>query len=101
MLELFENAKELGSLIQIPPRLTAKLIEIEKRLDDVLTFGDLTHAPAHVVKPLLQQARLLGQQYQAVVANPPYMGGKYMPNSLKHHVAEQYDGFHSDLYSVL
>jgi hypothetical protein len=59
LLELFENAKTFGSLIQVPPKLAAKLPEIEKRLDNVLTHGDLTHASAHVLKPLLQQARLL------------------------------------------
>ena len=77
LLELFENAKTFGSLIQVPPKLAAKLPEIEQRLDDVLKHGDLTHAPAHVIKPLLQQARLLARQYDAVVANPPYMGSKY------------------------
>ena len=75
-LALFENAKTFGSLIQIPPKLAAKLPEIEHRLDDVLKHGDLTHASAHVIKPLLQQARLLAEQYDAVVANPPYMGSK-------------------------
>ena len=59
LLELFENAKTFGSLIQVPPKLAAKLPEIEKRLDDVLKHGDLTHASAQVIKPLLQQARLL------------------------------------------
>ena len=49
LLELFENAKTFGSLIQIPPKLAAKLPEIEKRLDDVLKYGDLTHASAHVL----------------------------------------------------
>ena len=50
---MFENAKTFGSLIQIPPKLAAKLPEIEKRLNDVLKHGDLTHASAHVLKPLL------------------------------------------------
>ena len=78
LLELFENAKTFGSLIQVPPKLAAKLPEIEKRLDDVLKYGDLTHASAHVIKPLLQQARLLARQYDAVVANPPYMGSEVL-----------------------
>ena len=61
LLELFENAKTFGSLIQVPPKLAAKLPEIEQRLNDVLKHGDLTHASAHIIKPLLQQARLLGE----------------------------------------
>ena len=87
LLELFENAKTFGSLIQVPPKLAAKLPEIEQRLDDVLKHGDLTHASAHVIKPLLQQAQLLARQYDAVVANPPYMGSKYYAPTLKAFVA--------------
>ena len=99
LLELFENAKTFGSLIQVPPKLAAKLPEIEKRLDEVLNFGDLTHASAHVLKPLLQQARLLARQYDAVVANPPYMGTKYLTATLKQHLQNEFDGFDKDLYS--
>lgn len=99
LLELFENAKTFGSLIQIPPKLAAKLPEIEKRLDDVLKFGDLTHASAQVLKPLLQQARLLSRHYDAVVANPPYMGWKYFSTSLKGFVSENYKDGKADLYA--
>jgi len=100
ILELFENAKTFGSLIQVPPKLAAKLPEIEKRLDDVLKFGDLTHASAHVLNPLLQQARLLGSQYETVVANPPYMGNRYLPPALKRHLVENYSGYDNDLFSA-
>jgi type II restriction/modification system DNA methylase subunit YeeA len=99
LLELFENAKTFGSLIQVPPKLVAKLPEIEKRLDDVLTHGDLTHASAHVLKPFLLQAGLLSQQYAYVVANPPYMGGKYFSGKLKVFVAEKYKEAKADLYA--
>jgi type II restriction/modification system DNA methylase subunit YeeA len=99
LLELFENANTFGSLIQVPPKLAAKLPEIEKRLDDVLKFGDLTHASAHVLKPLLRQARLLARKYDAVVANPPYMGNKYFPPTLKRFVKQEYDNSKADLYA--
>lgn len=99
LLALFENAKTFGSLIQVPPKLAVKLPEIEKRLDDVLKHGDLTHASAHVLKPLLQQARFLARQYDAVVANPPYMGNKYYEGSLKDFVAAQYKAGKPDLYA--
>ena len=99
LLSLFENAKTLGSLIQIPPKLAAELPEIEKRLDEVLKFGDLTHASAHVLKPLLQQGRVLARQYNAVVANPPYMGSKFFPPVLKRHIQDNYSDFDKDLFS--
>jgi hypothetical protein len=100
LLELFENAKTFGSLIQVSPKLAAKLPGIEKRLDDVLKFGDLTHASAHVLKPLLQQARLLAREYDLVVANPPYMGNKYVNKSLKILLKDKFLGFEKDLFSA-
>jgi type II restriction/modification system DNA methylase subunit YeeA len=100
LLELFANAKTFGSLIQIPPKMASKLPEIEKRLNEVLKFGDLTHASAQVLIPLLTQTRLLSRQYDAVVANPPYMGSKYMAPLLKEFIATCYRGFHADLYAA-
>lgn len=100
LLELFENAKTFGSLIQIPPKLAARLPEIEKRLDDVLKFGDLTHASAHVLKPLLRCATLLGSSYTVVVGNPPYMGGKYMASALKSFLREHFKEHTSDLFAA-
>jgi len=99
LLELFENAKTFGSLIQVPTKLAVKLPEIEKRVEDVLTFGDLTHAPAHVLKPLIRQARLLARQYDAAIANPPYMGGKFYTPILKVYVNDQYSIAKADLYA--
>jgi type II restriction/modification system DNA methylase subunit YeeA len=101
LLELFENAKTFGSLIQVPPKLTAKLPVIDRRLDDVLKHGDLSHASAHVIKPLLQQARLLAKRYDAVVANPPYMGARSGMNPLlKEYVNDIFPLSKSDLYAI-
>ncbi len=83
LIALFENAKTFGSLIQVPPKLAEKLPLIQKRLDDVQALGDLTHSAARVLEPVLNQAKLLSQQYDAVVANPPYMGNKGMNEGLK------------------
>jgi hypothetical protein len=99
LLELFENAKTFGSLIQVPPKLAAKLPEIEQRLNDVLKHGDLAHAAAHIIKPLLQQARFLAKQYDAVVANPPYMGNKSYSAILKELVNHAYKAVKYDLYA--
>jgi type II restriction/modification system DNA methylase subunit YeeA len=100
LLDLFENAKTFGSLIQVPPKLAAKLPEIEQRLEDVLKHGDLTHLPADGIKPLITQARLLARQYDAVVANPPYMGNNGMNSALKEFGKTHYPRTKSDLYAM-
>jgi hypothetical protein len=100
LLALFENAKTFGSLIQVPPKLAAKLPAIEKRLNDVLRYGDLTHAPAHVLKPLLQQTQFLVNQYDSVVTNPPYIGGKAQARSLKEFGNQFFPNAKSDVFAM-
>ncbi len=100
LLDLFENAKTFGSLIQVPLKLAEKLPEIEQRLNDVLKQGDLTHASAQVIKPLLQQAQLLAGKYDAVVANPPYLGRKSMNSQIKDLADAHYSENKSDLFAM-
>ena len=100
LLGLFEIAKTFGSLIQVPPKLAAQLPEIEQRLDDVLKYGDLTHASAHILKPMLAQARMLTRQYDAVVANPPYLGSQNITSELKKLAARSFPIGKSDLYAM-
>lgn len=101
LLAAFKDAKTFGSLIQISSGLLAKLPEVESRLDYVLKHGDMIHASAITIKPLLRQARLLSTQYDAVVANPPYMGGKKgMNDLLKGWVSEKFPDYKSDLFAA-
>ncbi len=100
LLALFENAKTFGSLIEVPPKLAAKVPEIERRLKDVLKHGDLTHAPAHVLKPLLQQARFLARQYDAVAANPPYLSDAYQTDAIKTFLGEKYCNSDKDVFAA-
>jgi Eco57I restriction-modification methylase len=100
LLALFENAKTFGSLIQIPPKLAARPPEIEQHLNDVMKHSDLMHTSAHVIKPLLQQARLLARRYDAVVANPPYMGAGYFNPVLKEFMDATFSEASGDFYSA-
>jgi hypothetical protein len=98
LLELFQEAKTFGSLIQVPKALAAKLPAVEERLAAVLKNGDLTHAQAAVIAPLLHQAKVLGRQYDAVVANPPYMGSKSFSEHLKAFIGDNYPTTKPELY---
>lgn len=101
LLAMFEKAKTFGSLIRVPPKLAATLPNVERRLSDVLTHGDLTHVAAHIITPLCLQARLLARQYDAVVTNPPYMGARSGMNpTLKAFAREMYPHTKSDLYAM-
>ena len=66
LVELFANAKTFGSLIQVPPTLAEKLPTIGQRVREVLAHGDLMTQPAaKVLLPLIEQAWMLGRQYDA------------------------------------
>ena len=96
---LFEHATTFGSLIQVPESLVAKLPTL-KRLSDA-TGRDLFESDAlkRLVR-LVRQAEMLAAQYDAVVANPPYMGGKFYCAILKKFVNAVYRAGKSDLYAA-
>lgn len=74
-LKRFVNAKTLGSLIQVPQEEEAELkvfLDALYRLEQEGDFQQKTAAKAFI--PFIQQAWILAQRYDAVVANPPYMG---------------------------
>ena len=101
LLDTFENAKIFGSLIQISPELNLQLAGMATGLQVALREGDLyaTQA-AKEVMPLIWSALVLGMQFDSVVANPPYMGYKAMPSSLKSLIPEDLSDYKADLFSV-
>ena len=50
--------------------------------------------------PIVQQARVLAQRYNVVVANPPYMGSKGMNKALKDFAKKAYPNSKSDLFAI-
>ena len=101
LLDLFEHASTFGSLIQIPATCAKKLPGLETKLNTALESGDIfAQQSAQELLPLVQQAKLLGKQYDAVIANPPYMGTKSLNNTLKTFLKKNYDGFEKDLFSA-
>lgn len=101
LLDTFVHAKTFGSLIQIPQELNAQLPALAEGLQQAIQHGDLyAKAAAQDLLPLVEQAKVLGMQFDAVVANPPYMGGKYLTPQLKKFLKDNYDGFEKDLFSA-
>lgn len=101
LLELFEHASTFGSLIQIPAAFAKKLPELESKLNTALESGDIfAQQSAQELLPLVQQAKLLAKQYDAVIANPPYMGNKYLNPNLKTYLKKNYLGYEKDLFSA-
>ena len=97
-LEQFEHAKNFGSLI-VPklrdPAEVARLFEA-KEFDGNLFLRDV-HMRVQLV---LRMAELLSQKYHVVVANPPYLGGKWMNGRIATWLKENYTDVKSDLFSA-
>jgi hypothetical protein len=101
LIAIFAHAKTFGSLIQIPQALDVQLAAMTERLELAVQSGDLyAKAAAQDLWPLVAQARLLGMQFDAVVANPPYMGGKGMNPALKDYAKATFPDSKSDLFAV-
>ena len=83
-LERFEEAKTFGSLIEVPQEDEAPLRALVEELEQLARMGDVMQKPAaEMLLPYVQQAWILGQRYDAVIANPPYMGSKYQAPAVK------------------
>lgn len=100
-LKRFVNAKTLGSLIQVPQEEEAELKAFLDALYRLEQEGDLQQkAAAKAFIPYIQQAWILAQRYDAVVANPPYMGGKFQSPDVKRHLKDNFNGYEKDLFSA-
>lgn len=101
LLDLFEHASTFGSLIQIPEAFAKKLPDLESKLNTALESGDIfSQQSAQELLPLVQQAKLLVKQYDAVIANPPYMGGSKMNRSLKEFAKLHFLNSNTDLFAM-
>ena len=95
---LFEHAAPLGSLIQVPEELAAKLPAL-KQLSEATSQDLFVSDDLRRLGPLVQQAELLSAKYDAVVANPPYMGSKGMNALVKKFAKDHFPDAKNDLFA--
>ena len=104
ILEVFWNAKEYGSILQLEERDYIDLMEAWKFTASQTTENfNLTlwySAVEKAVPELIQQAIVLSQKYDVVVTNPPYMGSSGMGAKLADFVKKNYPDSKSDLFAV-
>lgn len=97
----FLDAKTLGSLIEVPAEQAQPIDELCSALQTLSISGDAMQKPAaKALLPLLYQASVLAKRYDAVIANPPYMGSKGMNAELKEFAKKQFPNSKSDLFAI-
>ena len=100
-LERFTEAKTFGSLIEVPEEEADPLKTLRDELEQMALRGDsMQKSAAATLLPYVRQAWVLAQRYDAVIANPPYMGGKYQSPAVKKYLKDAYKGYEKDLFSA-
>ncbi|MFI3221510.1 MAG: BREX-1 system adenine-specific DNA-methyltransferase PglX [Methylococcaceae bacterium] len=101
VIDLFEHAKTFGSLIQVPADQADFLKDLNKQLQTLIEQGNSFQKPAaKTLLPFVQQAWYLAQQYDSVIANPPYLAAKSFNKVLKDWMIISYKGVDKDLFSA-
>lgn len=101
LIDSFAHAKTFGSLIKIGLQRAKSLRKQLLFLDQAEASGDLyAQAAAQALRPLVRQAQVLAMQFDAVVANPPYMGSKGMNPALKDYAKATFPDSKSDLFAM-
>ena len=104
LIELFKDAKEFGSLINvdIPVETLDRFDERLTEVDQMADYGSLLVQAESIelvesLEPILKEARIIAQRYDVVVTNPPYMAPS--PKQ-KPFVQKYYPDSKTDLFAV-
>ena len=109
----FEDAKEYGSILKLES-IDKELLEREFNIlkesfnnneQETLIFNEDEmiidiNEELELIESLIKQHITLTNQYETVVTNPPYMGGKGFSPKLKTYVEKNYKDSKSDLFAV-
>ena len=112
VVEDFEDAKEYGSILKLKT-IDKEILEkefnlLKESLDNeqgTLIFNEdeldiSIEEDLELIESLIVQHIALTNKYEAVITNPPYMGGKGFSQKLKAYVEKNYKDSKSDLFAV-
>ena len=113
IIEDFEDAKEYGSILKLES-IDKEILEREFNLlkesfnnneQETLIFNEDEmiidiNKELELIESLIKQHITLTNQYEAVVTNPPYMGGKGFNTKLKAYTEKNYKNSKSDLFAI-
>lgn len=103
LVDTFIDAREYGSILNVD---ACDWDVLERFVEDLGTAGQISFESVgseetqEKLRKLVQVAKNLGQKYDAVVTNPPYMGASGMGAKLSKYVKDNYPDSKSDLFAV-
>ena len=96
LVDTFYDAKEYGSLLQMPKVDFKGLFDRFEQIADDIHFHKDEAIKSYL--PIVQIAELLSRKYAAVVTNPPYLNK--FDAKLKQFIAANYKNYGGDLFSA-
>ena len=112
VIEDFEDAKEYGSILKLETinkeTLEKEFNLLKESLDNeqgTLVFNEdeldiNIEEDLELIESLIAQHIALTNKYEAVITNPPYMGGKGFSTKLKAYTEKNYKDSKTDLFAV-
>ncbi|MDF0553364.1 BREX-1 system adenine-specific DNA-methyltransferase PglX [Kamptonema sp. UHCC 0994] len=97
LIEAFKDADNLGSLI-VPPSFDGE--KLKRQLAALEASDSLFKGFVPALRGLVLQAELLRKQYWVVVANPPYIGGRSLNDTIKLFLEKNYSDTKSDVFAA-
>ncbi|AOY75380.1 BREX-1 system adenine-specific DNA-methyltransferase PglX [Clostridium formicaceticum] len=104
LVEIFKDAKEYGSILEI------KKIDfdaIDKRVEEIkdgetIDLFEFQHREVILEKmpPLIKQAKIMSDKYDVVCTNPPYMGNRGMDEKLTKYLKINFPDTKGDMSTV-
>ena len=105
LINVYLNAREYGSILNVEFRdydsLLKSLNEITKDGTDDLFQNQILNEVNQIVPKLIKQARIMTQQYEVVITNPPYLNSSRMSPLLNDYVKDFYPDTKTDLSTVM
>lgn len=98
--ETFHNAKEYGSIIKVNGLDFDFWDEVIKYFDNEKVVSIYSPIIRGRLRYIIKQAKIMQQKYEAVIANPPYMGSKGMGEKLSEYVKQHYSMSKGDMFAV-
>ena len=97
--DTFKDAKEYGSILKVDGLdfdFWDERINYFNQKGQTSLYGDIIKGR---LKFTIKQAKLMQQQYECVIANPPYMGSKGMDAKLSEYVKKKYARSKGDMFA--
>lgn len=103
LLDTFKDGRECGSILNVEEcdwKLLQDYVE-DLDADGQITFESYgSEETQRSLRLLIKVAKNLGQKYDAVVTNPPYMGASNMNADLSKFIKDHYADYKSDFFSA-